>query len=502
MLRNSYYISSFFWSTFAKVLNAILGFISVPLLLGYFGKADYGLLSIAMACNGYMNLLDLGMNVGAVKYFSHWKAEGRMDLLLKVAHTNITFYVLIAIVNAIGLFALGLFGEGLFAVTHDQFIQLRTCLFTLAFFSIFSWTTTAFNQLLVADKQMAFTMKVQSVQVVLKMLLIFIVVWGGLSLSIYFFFLTFIVALLILPYAMKCLKCNLIENLKPRFYWKEFRVVLIFSLSIFALSLFQVTSTQSRPLLLSIFATNGAEAVADFRIIEVIPMFVIMIGGTFSGVFLPKSSELVAKKDQKKIEDFAYKWTRMTTILANILCFPFILCAEDVLTAYVGSEYKHLYIWLIIWLVSTLLQIHTTPANSLIYAYGKTRMLVIATAVSCVLSLFINISLCKYLDVGSAVIAYFAYIIILLIFNYVVFYRKLMSLNRKAMVTAFLYPTMIGATVLLVVSFVSIRADWFDCFNLRIAYIIVCVLKALLWLIPYIGLLIIFKLLNIRELIK
>ena len=36
----SYFFNSFFWSTLSKVLNAIFGFISVPLLLGYFGKAE------------------------------------------------------------------------------------------------------------------------------------------------------------------------------------------------------------------------------------------------------------------------------------------------------------------------------------------------------------------------------------------------------------------------------------------------------------------------------
>ena len=75
-MGSNYYFSSFFWSTLAKILNAILGFISIPLLLGYYGKADYGILSIATACNGYMSLLDLGMNTGAVKFYSQWKAEG------------------------------------------------------------------------------------------------------------------------------------------------------------------------------------------------------------------------------------------------------------------------------------------------------------------------------------------------------------------------------------------------------------------------------------------
>lgn len=76
-LKNSYFFSAFFWSTLSKVLNAIFGFVSVPLLLGFYGKAEYGLLSIATACNGYMHLMDLGMNTGTVKFFAQWEAEGK-----------------------------------------------------------------------------------------------------------------------------------------------------------------------------------------------------------------------------------------------------------------------------------------------------------------------------------------------------------------------------------------------------------------------------------------
>ena len=108
-LKGNYYFSSLFWSTAAKILNAIFGFISVPMLLFFYGKSDYGVLSIAMACNGYMHLLDLGMNTGAVKFFSQWLAEQKRDLIFRIARTNITFYFLISIVNIIGLLLLALF---------------------------------------------------------------------------------------------------------------------------------------------------------------------------------------------------------------------------------------------------------------------------------------------------------------------------------------------------------------------------------------------------------
>lgn len=501
-MKSNYYISSFFWSTLAKVLNAILGFISIPLLLGFYGKAEYGILSIATACNGYMHLLDLGMNTGAIKFFSQWIIEGKMDTVDRVARTNISFYLFIGCINIAGLLILALWGENLFSITHSQFLQLRTCLLIIALFSIFSWVTTVFNQLLVSNKQIAFTMQMQCLQTILKMLLIFVVLWLNLSLSIYFFFLTFILALLLIPYAYKSYRDKLISCFKPAKYWQDFKVVITFSMSIFALSLFQMTATQSRPILLSVFATNAASVVAEFRIIEVIPMFIVMVGLTFSSIFLPKASELITHNNQIEINKFAYKWTRLTSILANILCIPFILSSKEVLTAYVGVEYSSLSVWLSIWCITALIQIHTTPGNSLILACGKTKLLVITSAIACIISMLLNIIFCKYMGVGSAVVGYFVYVLIVISMNYIAYYRRTLNLDNFQMFLSFITPTALGLIALCIVYILPLDKLKIDFFSERINIIIFCLTKATIWFSLYIVALAIFKLIRIKELFR
>ena len=498
MLKNNYYFSSFFWSTVQKILNAVLGFISVPLLLGYYGKAEYGILAIATACNGYMHLLDLGMNTGAIKFFSQWKVEKKYDLIYRVARTNISFYLLIAFVNIILLVALALCGESIFSVTHEQFRQLRICLLIIALFSVFSWGTTTFNQLLVADKQMAYTMKIQCVQTILKTLLIFIALWADLTLTVYFFWLTFILALLFIPYAIKCRRDRLIDSLKPAAYWKDFKIVLNFSLSIFALSLFQMTSTQSRPILLSIFSANGADAVAEFRIVEVIPTFIILICGTLSSIFLPKTSEMVARNDVKKICMFAYKGTVLTSILATILSLPFIIGSKEVLIAYVGNSYSYLRYWLMLWILLVLLQIHSTPANALILAYGRTKMLVIVSAIACLISMIINAFLSPKIGMGSAIIGYSIYILITLLSYYLIFYEKLLRLKRMRIFLAFFIPFVIGLLSLIISIWITNHIE-FSIMNSRIQYIILFITKALIWLFIYISMLYILRILRFEN---
>lgn len=497
-LRNNYYVNSFFWSTTSRILSAIVGFFSVPLLLGLYGKGNYGILALATSCNGYMSLLDLGMNTGAVKFFSQWKAEGKIDLIHKVSGTNMTFYLVISAINILLLVLLALFGEPLFNITHEQFNTLRECLFILALFNVFSWETTPFQQLLQADKQIAFTMKMQSVSQILKLALVGLTIYLKLPLTTYFFFFTGIVAILIIPYAIKCKKDRLVLDLNPKTYWKEFKVVLTFSLAIFALSLFQTTATQSRPIILSMFSRDGAGTVADFRIIEVFPTFIIMLSGVFGGIFLPKTAEMVAQHDQKAIENFAYKWTRLTTVVVNVLCFPFIIGAGDALSAYVGPQYANLSVWMIIWILTVLLQMHTTPGNALVLAYGKTKLLVIVTALDCIFSVILNCALSKTLGVGSAIVAYAVYVFVIIGLYYVSFYKKLLGLSRLKLFLDFLYPTLVATVSLLLCMLIPFGEISFWNNN-RFYHLAMLFIKAVCWFIPYIIMIFAFKLVTVKE---
>lgn len=483
-LRNNYYLSSFFWSTFQKILNAVINFITVPLLLGYYGKVEYGILGIATACNGYMHLLDLGMNTGAVKFYSQWRSEGKNDLISRVARTNITFYGFISLINIIGLLALAVWGEGLFAVSCEQFILLRKCLIIIALFSIFSWGATTFEQLLIADFQIAFTMQVQSVIAVLKAALIGMIFLLNLSLTEYFFILTTVIAVAVIPYALRCIRCRLIDSIRPALYWKDFKIVILFSLSIFALSLFQMTATQSRPIILSIFAEDGADAVADYKIIEVVPLFIIMICGTFSSIFLPKASQIVSYGNHIEEERFAYKWTILTSILSNCLCFPFVLGAKDVITAYVGDGYGYLAIWLIIWTMCVLLQVHSTPTNALVLAHGKTKILIWVSALACVISILVNALLAPKYGVGSSSIGYSFYIIINLLSYYGFYYKHTLKLSRLRIVFCFVFPTLCGI-ISLILPLLFLEHINFDIINIRISKLTSFAIKTISWLIIY-----------------
>lgn len=58
-----------------NIVNILYGVLSVPFLIGYFGKEEYGLIGLALSVNVYMQLLDMGMTNSNVRFFSEYIAK-------------------------------------------------------------------------------------------------------------------------------------------------------------------------------------------------------------------------------------------------------------------------------------------------------------------------------------------------------------------------------------------------------------------------------------------
>lgn len=468
-----YVANSFIWSTVSKVLNAGLRFVSIPLLLNYYGNDSYGLITLAVSINAYMQLMDMGMNTGAVNFFSKWIADKEFDKLDRVARTNLSFYTIIGIINVIILLMFAWVGEGVFKITYDEFQVFRKLLYILAGVSIINWSTFVFNQLLVADEQMAFTQQIMTVRSILNIVTVLLAIYLKWTVIQYFLIDTICSMLVIIPYYVMTKKRGLIKSLLPAFFWKDFSVVFKYSMAIFAMGIFQFTATHSRPLIIGMFGNNAVSSIlAEYRILEVFPLFILSIGGSILSILLPKTSKAVQKSDRINIERIAYEGTKYTSILVAFLCFPIILNAGELLTLYVGESYHHLAIWLSLWVFTLTLFLHNSPVASLVLATDKTKMLVYSSAIACTISIIINILLTSELGVGSAVIGYLVYIIIQVLFYYLYFNNKVLGLKSLKVFKSFIYPTIVGLLVTVVIYFIELN------FKLVLINIII---KTIIW---------------------
>ena len=490
MSLTKYFASSFAWGIVAKLTDALVKFVTIPLLLHYFGKENYGLLTLAIATNAYMALLDLGINTGAIKYFSQWIADKKTNLIDSVARTSISFYLIIGTINALLLIILAIWGGNLFKVNPEQFNLLQALFIILAIFSILNWASSVFNQLLIANEKIGYIQQINIAKTILQLALVIYAIHSELSLINYFFFFLLINSFVVIPAFLHAKKAQFITSIKPKLDWQNFKPILIYSLAIFVMGLFQYTATQSRPIILGIFTTSGIEILSEYRIIEVFPIFVISIGGMVTSILLPQTSKMVHAGERDKIETMAYRGTALTSIIVCLLTFPIIVASKSLISMYVGQQYSYLSTWLSLWLLTLVLYLNSTPVASLVLATGKTKMLVYSSAISCVISIFVNAILCPTFGVGSAVMGYLVYIIIQMSFYYFYFNTKVLQLDSLKVFRSFAIPAAIGfllAVPLYFVQLVSLSAAW------------IIGIKVILWLSLFCGIIFLFNFGSIRE---
>lgn len=485
-----YFAVSYLWNFVLKFLDAGIKFLTIPLLLGHLGKDNYGLLTLAIATNAYLQLLDMGVNVGGVKFYSQWLAVGDYQRVNRAAQTNISFYLTIGFVNSAVLISLAIWGDGLFRLMPHEFESFRSMIMILAAFSVVSWLTFVFKQLLIADEQIVYVLQVSSVKSLIGLIVVGFTLWYDWSLIQYFWAYTITNTLIIVPYYIATKKRKLVASIKPALYWKEFVEIYKYAGAILVMSLFQFTAVNSRPLILGLFSDSGVGVLTNYRIIEVFPLFIISLGGVSTTIFLPKTSKVIQSKNRGGIEKLAYEGTLYTSILVAFLCFPVILNAKDLLTLYVGVEYVNLSRWLALWVFSVALFLHNSPVASLVLATGKTKFLVFSSAIACTFSVFINIYTVSHYGVGSSVIGYLSYIVIQMSFYYFYFNRKVLGLKSSYVFRAFVFPTALGGAVLCLVYYMDFRID---------LLVINIGVKTLAWAITYSLLLVLFKMVDVSK---
>lgn len=438
-----------FWTTFFNIVNGVYGFISVPILIAYFGKSDYGLIGIAISINVYLRLMDLGFTSTNVRFFSNWLAKKDFSKVRRLFQTSLAFYGTIGLLNGVVLFIISYFSNYIFNLTPEQDEILKHLIYILIISAIVSWFTSCFDQLIKAHEYVGWLQKMSLLPKLGQLAILGITVWGHLSIEQYYALTTFSM-FIIIPFAVcKIRKIAPYVTFTPHIDDQVFKIILPYCLNIFSFNLFQFSLYNLRPVFLGIQGT--VESVADFRILNGIINIVLMLGGAFAGVILPSASKVVALGDKTAQDRIAYDGTKYISITLCFCCFGMMSVSREMLQIYVGLEYLYLDYWLIIWLFIPLLS-HNQALSSLILSGSDIRPITYSTAVASVIGLLLCWFLIPSLGVGGTVVGYAAYNVIQILFYYLYYWPKKMNISSGRLFKSSFSPSFIvgGVSILLV----------------------------------------------------
>lgn len=433
------------WTIIYNVINGVYGFISVPILIAYFGKSDYGLIGLAMSVNVYLRLMDLGFNSTNVRFFSNWLVKREYEKVNRLFQTSLSFYGSIGLLNALILLIISLFSDSIFNVTFSQAVIVKHLFYILAISALISWFTSCFDQLIAANEEVGWTKKMSLLPKLIQMVILFLTVVLHFSIECYYA-LTAFSLFVVIPFMVNKIKslCPFV-SFKLRFYFDTFKEVIFYSLNIFSFGIFQFSVSYLRPLFLGIESTP--ESIAEYNVLNGIIGIVLLLGGTFMGVVLPSASKVVAQGDIDAQNKIAYKGTKYISITVCLCCFGMMTIVPELLTAYVGKEYLHLTFWLDLWLISTL-GAHNQAISSLILAGTDIKAITLCTMASSIVSLLLCWYLIPIYDVGGTVIAYLTYCLLQILFYYIYYWPKVMKLSsRKIFFNSFIPYAIAGSII-------------------------------------------------------
>ena len=447
-------VSGVLWSTLVNLVNAVYGFIAVPILINHFGKAEYGLIGLAMSINVYMQLMDMGFNSTNVRFFSTWLAENEHNKLTKAFQTSLSFYGIIGLVNAFVFLIVAFCSNVIFNVTCEQDIILKHLFYILSLNAFFNWFSSCFDQLVKATEDIAWLQKRTLLTKILMVFVLLSTVYGDLTIEVYYF-LTCLCSLVIVPLSIKKIKRDLpFISFKLRFNKAVFKEMLPYTMNIFSFSLFQFSFYNLRPVFLGI--EGSIESVADYRILNGIIGIVTMLGGAFTSILLPSSAKVVAQNNEQAYYRMAYDGTRYISIMISFCCFGLMCVGPEILSLYVGESYLYLIPWLNLWLICTLAT-HNQAISSLILAGSDIRAISYCSAISSCVGLILSWILIPYYQIGGVCIAFAIYNVMQLTFFYFYYWPVKMKIqSQQVFFKSFLPFVSIGFVLCIIVKRVEL----------------------------------------------
>lgn len=433
------------WSIINNLVNAVYGFIMIPILISYFGKAEYGLIGLAQSVNAYMRLMDMGLTSTNVRFFSNWITKGDNSKVQKLFATCTSLYGLIGLVNAIVLIVVSIFSDSIFNVTPEQNVILQKLLMILAVSAIVNWFTSCYYQLIQATENVAWTQKRILVTRLLMVANIFVTVYLELSIVVYCAT-TILCNWVILPFVVKKIKTLLpYINFRPRFDKVTFKEILPYTLNIFSFTIFSFSYNNLKPVFLGMQSTP--ESVTDYKVLMGIVGLVTSLSSVFMSTLLPSSSKIIAQKDMVAYYRIAYQGTKYLMAFTALLVFGMMTVARDLLVLYVGEGFLYLMPWLYVFLI-VLLANHITGISSLILGGSDIRPLSRMTAVSSIVALVAAWILIPHYNVGGVAIATVIYSIGQLFFYYLYYWPRILQINSKKIFITIFLPVSIIAFII------------------------------------------------------
>lgn len=358
-----------------QVLSLFVSLYTVRVVLDVLGVEDYGIYNVIGGIVVFFTFLKGTMASATQRFFSFALGQNNIENLRKTFSVNLIIYGAIAVLSLILLEVVGIW----FVKDHlklplakiDSAIFIYHFSVLTFFFTIFS---TPFMSAIIAHEDMKIYAYVSIAEVLLKLIIVFLLIylpWNKLEL---YGVLVFIVSIVIcLIYMIICIKKYAECQIKD-FYWdkKLFNEILGFT----GWTLFGQVSTSARNEAVTILLNQfyNPIVVAGSAIARNISGQIQLFSNNFNSSLYPPIIKSYSINDKKTMFSLIYSGSKITFFLMWIFGLPFFIEMDTILSLWLKKIPAETILFTRLALVEVLINSISLPIQTAARAPGKMKM--------------------------------------------------------------------------------------------------------------------------------
>lgn len=354
-------------------LTMLVSLYTVRAVLSALGVVDYGVFNAIGGVVTSLSFITGVMANASQRFFSLEIGKGDNNKLDSFFNAILTIYLILSIVIVLIIESGGIwFLEHKLVVPEERMYAAKMVMhFSLATF-IITIITNPFQALLISNEKMNIYAYVSIIEVVLKLLIVFLLYHSPIDKLIYYSFLIFIVSILVNSiYVIWCVKNT---NIRYRIQvgGKEFKDIFSYSSWTLFGTVSGVASIQGSSIILNIFCgpvANTAFAIAT-QISNVIQQFA---SSFFTAVRPPltKSYGANALDYMKRLYDFSNKTLFALTFA---VVFPLFVKTEFILKLWLGDISPYMVCFVKTLMIYAMVMCLNNPITTIVQAAGKVKI--------------------------------------------------------------------------------------------------------------------------------
>lgn len=411
-------------SYISVALNLLAGLLYTPWMVAAIGKSQYGLFTLANSVITLF-LVDFGLSSATTRFLSKYNAEGD---IAGAEHFLGAVYKLYLMIDGVILVILtGIFFgiDRIFVnLTPTELEQFKVVFIISAIFSVVNFPLVTFNGILTAYEKFVplkiadLLYRVLNVGLTVAALLMGYGLYALVSLHA-------IAGLAALVFKFVVIRKTVPVKVKFKGTQKEiYREVFGFSVWVTISSLATRLVFNVTPSILGIVANSAAIAV--FGIIATIESYSYSITTAINGMFLPRISRMVARKESdQNLTPLLINVGRFQYFVNGAIVAVFAAVGRDFICLWMDETYLTAYYGILLVLFPGLFYNSLEIANSAIIVTGKVKHMAIINLITGIINVILSIPLSKALgEIGACASIWFAYMVRSVICH-IVYHREL-----------------------------------------------------------------------------